>query len=107
MVFTQSRHHILAKSRLQEVEALAKYWGFSVHRDNWPFHIILVSRVQTDIRWSVACSGFTKRLDLQRLNKTGSPDGRSEERGFISAQALINFLNRKKSKEIKKVKSGN
>jgi len=100
-----SRHYKLAISILKDVEIYARYYGFTVRRSDYPFQVILDFELQRGMVWSVHCSGFTKRIDLQKLTKRGHPDFRFTERGFMSAKALVNFLNRRKSKDIRRAEN--
>ena len=100
-----SRHYRLAKSMLADVEAFAEYWGFTVRRDDWPFHIMLNFELCRGNVWSVHCSGFNKRLDVQRLKKDGSADKRCKERAFSGAKSLVNFLNRRKPRYIQRLEA--
>jgi hypothetical protein len=99
----QSRHYKLARAVLQDVEIYTRYYGFTLDFD-WesPYHILFDYEIQRGMKWSVFCSGFNNRLDLQKMKVDTSgnwvEDKRFKERGFGGVKSLMQFLNNRKGK---------
>lgn len=93
-----SRHYKLAKKILYKAKLELLNQGFSIGEDNWPYHIS-ISKFGEHLQFSLVCTGFTPRLDLLKLTKSGGPDRRCKERSYSGTgnlKSLVKFLKEQK-----------
>lgn len=69
----------------------ARWRGYTILEDYWPYHIIIQWRTT---RFSLWCGGLSKNIEPIKLNKKGKPDNRCKERYYATAVAAFNWLDR-------------
>jgi len=89
----QSRHYKVAVGILGVLQTDLVNAGFAVRHDDYPFHIVAKLRNgYNSWMYSIHCSGFDTRLDVQLLTPLGEPVTDAGERSFHSNADVIKFL---------------